>query len=235
MSGRHDKLDAGISSNDIPHRVVLQGTYGRPWSAGRTEFAFYYIGESGRPFTYVAFGTLPGRGDLNADRSNTNDPVYVPRNAFDSAEIQFSGVSDSAEADNSSATRSLRIAAQAQAFENFIRSEKCMREQRGKILGRNTCREPWSNTTLASVTHQFNMFRQSFEAQIEAFNLFNLVNKDWGLRREAIPALLDHVGQTLGSAQTSKPIFRYDSGTSRWSRQPVESAFQLQVALRYRF
>ena len=62
----------------------------QPSPRWRTELSFYYVGESGRPFTYIAFGTV-GRGDLNADGSNANDPIYVPRNALDTLEIKFSG------------------------------------------------------------------------------------------------------------------------------------------------
>ena len=46
--------------------VIVAGTYVAPWRRARTELSFYYVGESGRPFTYIASGTLR-RGDLNAD------------------------------------------------------------------------------------------------------------------------------------------------------------------------
>src|SRR5688500_10058186 len=81
VSGRHDDFTPGISSNDIPHRVVLAGAYAVLRRRWRSELSFYYVGESGRPFTYLASGTLR-RGDLSADGSNTNDPIYVPRSAL---------------------------------------------------------------------------------------------------------------------------------------------------------
>ena len=55
--------------------------------------SFYYVGESGRPFTYIAYGTSR-RGDLNADGSSTNDPIYVPRDAMDPTELRVSGYLD---------------------------------------------------------------------------------------------------------------------------------------------
>ncbi|HEX6575019.1 MAG TPA: TonB-dependent receptor [Gemmatimonadaceae bacterium] len=231
VSGRHDRLALERSANDIPHRVVMQGVYGRRWSGGRSELAFYYIGESGRPFTYTAFGALPGRGDLNGDRAVGNDPVYVPRNASDSTEIRFSGISDSVSADNSPAAQAERIARQARALDTFIERTPCMKSQRGKLLRRNSCREPWSNTTIATIRHNI----RAIELQLDAFNVLNLIDADWGLKREARSGLLDHVGQTQGSAATSRPIFRFSSAASVWTVQPVESSFQLQAAVRYRF
>lgn len=234
MSGRHDEPRAGISSNDIPHRVVAAATYAKEWMRGRTELSVYYVGESGRPFTYTASGIL-GRGDLNADRSNANDPLYVPTDALDVTELALSGVSDSAGANNSPSEQAARIALQRAAFERFVRGSECMRRQRGRILERNSCREPWSNTTVASVRHAFPVGRRSLEAHLEVFNLLNLINSDWGLWREAVPGLLEHVGQTTGTAQSSQPVFRFNAATAAWSTTSDKSAFQLQLALRVRY
>lgn len=107
------------------------------------------MGESGIPFTYLTWG-LSRRGDLNADGSNLNDPIYVPRSAFDESEIRFSGRSDSPGADNSASALAERIGVQQAAFERLIDRTPCLRQQRGRILEHNGCREPWSHTTIAS-------------------------------------------------------------------------------------
>ena len=192
------------------------------------------MGESGRPFTFIAYGTL-GRGDLNADGSNANDPIYVPRNALDPLEVQFSGFSDSLGADNSAAAQADRERAQRNAFEDFIERTSCLRHQRGQILERNSCREPWSNTTIASVRQAIPVAGRAVEVQLDVFNVLNLLSGDWGRLREAAPALLEHVGQTAEPVQTSRPIFRFNIKYPGWTTLPVESAFQLQLALRYRF
>lgn len=232
-SGRHDRLTADISSNDIPHRIIVAGTYARPWLGGRTDLSFYYVGESGRPFTYVAFGAQR-RGDLNADGSNANDPVYVPKDAGDTSEIHFSGVSDSLGADNSPAAQAVRAGAQRSAFESLIRRTPCMRDQRGRILARNSCREPWSNTTIASLRQAIPVAGRSLEIQVDAFNVLNLLHGAWGQRREAATALLEHVGQISPQTLTSSPVFRFNSGNPDWATSAVESSFQLQLAIRYR-
>ncbi|HWP70651.1 MAG TPA: TonB-dependent receptor, partial [Gemmatimonadaceae bacterium] len=107
--GRHDEWRLGTSANDIPHRVVIAGTWTSAPRPASLAVSLYYLGEAGRPFTYLAFGTS-ARGDLNGDRSNANDPIYVPRDALDPAELLFSGLSDSTGADASAAAQQERIA-----------------------------------------------------------------------------------------------------------------------------
>jgi hypothetical protein len=234
VSGHHEDLSPGISLYDLPHRIVFAGTYTAPWRHWSTMFSFSYVGESGSPFSYVAWG-VGRRGDLNADGSNANDPVYVPRSAFDTSEIRFSGLSESAGADNSPAAQADRVSRQQAAFEQFVEDTPCLRRQRGRILGRNSCREPWSHTIIASVRQAIPLAGRALEAQLDLFNVLNLLNGAWGRYRVAAPRLLEHVGRTTGSPDAAQPIFRFDAAAPQWTTLQTESAFQLQVALHYRF
>jgi hypothetical protein len=234
VSGSHEELTRGISLNDLPHRIVLAGTYRAPWTGWSTDFSFYYVGESGSPFTYLA-GGVGRRGDLNADGSNANDPIYVPRDAFDPSEITFSGRSDQADADNSLPAQAQRVVRQQAAFERFIERTPCLSRQRGRILERNSCREPWSHTTIASVRQTIPIGGHALEAELDLFNVLNLLNGDWGRYRVAAPRLLEHTAQTPEAPATSQSIFRFDVEAPQWTTLQAESAFQLQVALRYRF
>ncbi len=221
LSGRDDDFTPGISANDIPHRVVLYGAYAMPWTRWRSELSFYYVGESGRPFTYVAWGTRL-RGDLNADGTNANDPIYVPRSAFDTSEIRLDASGDS-------------LLLQQAALEAFIQGSPCLRSQRGRIVARNSCREPWSNTTVAALRQTIPLGGRRVEAQVEIYNVLNLLRDRWGQRLEAAPGLLEHVGQTADPLQASRSIFHFNAAAPRWTTVPSESAFQLQLALRYGF
>ena len=233
VSGRHDDLSATRSSNDVPHRVVVGGIVTAPWRRAATSLALYYVGESGRPFTYVARGTL-GKGDLNADGTNANDPIYVPRDAMDSTELLFSGVSAVVDADSSPVAQAGRVLAQRRAFGALVERTRCLREHRGRILERNACREPWSNTTVATLRQSVPIRERSVEVQLDVFNVLNLMNAGWGLRRTAATGLLEHVGQLADPTLGSRPVFRYDAAAD-WITAADESAFQLQLALRYRF
>jgi carboxypeptidase family protein/TonB-dependent receptor-like protein len=218
LAGRHDDLSMGVSSFEIPHRVVLAATYVAPWKRWKTDISLYYVGESGIPFTF-GDSTPQGKGDLNADGTSANDPIYVPRNANDPSEIVFAG-SDSA--------------TQAAAFERFIRATPCLRRQRGTIVARNSCRGPWVNTSNASLRQSLQTIRShDVSLQLEVFNLLNLLNSSWGLLRLPNETILEHVGQTSGTA--TQPIFHFTAATAGTSTQNLESGYQLQLSLRYSF
>jgi hypothetical protein len=209
-------------------------TYTAPWRRWTTDLTLFYVGESGSPFTYRTRGA-GGRGDLNADGSNANDPIYIPRSALDTTEIQFSGRSDSVGADNSIAAQSARVRAQQDAFEGAIERTACLRRRRGRILERNGCREPWSHTTIASVRQGVPIGRRTVEAELQLFNVLNLLNGEWGRYRVADPSLLEHVGQVTSPAPLAQPLIRFDMTRPAWTTLTTESAFQLQLAMRYRF
>lgn len=230
VSGRHDDMTRGISLNDLPHRLVSAVTYSARWG-WPTAVSFYYVGESGSPFTYLAGGA--GRGDLNADGANTNDPIYVPRDARLPQEIAFTG--SEVGADNSPSASAERILRQQAAFERFIEQTPCLRKQRGKLLQRNSCREPWAHTTIASVRQAIPVGRHRPEIALDIFNVLNLLNGDWGLYRVANPRLLEHVGQAVDAGGSPQPLFRFDTTRARWTTVLAESAFHLQLGIRYSF
>jgi carboxypeptidase family protein/TonB-dependent receptor-like protein len=218
LSGRHDDLSLGVATFEIPHRVVLAASYAAPWTQWKTDISLYYIGESGTPFTF-GDSTLQAMGDLNADGTAANDPIYVPRNANDPSEVVFAG-RDSA--------------VQAAAFEKFIRETPCLQRQRGRIVTRNSCRGPWVNTSNASVRQSLQTIRgHNISLQLEVFNLLNLLNSSWGLLRLPNATVLRHMGQTAGPA--TQPTFYFDAAKAGTSTQNLESGYQLQLSLRYSF
>jgi hypothetical protein len=231
LSGRHDDLSPGVSLYDLPHRVVAALTYTAPWRRWPTQFSFYYVGESGSPFTYIATG-IGRRGDLNADGSNANDPIYVPRSAFDSTEIRFEPFVRAGPGGTGFDTVS--VARQAEAFERFINRTSCLRRRRGTILERNGCREPWTHTTIASVRQGVPLGRHVLEVELNIFNVLNLLNAGWGRYRVSKPRVLEHVGQTSADPTSALPIFHFDPTRSDWDILQPESAFQFQLAARYR-
>ena len=178
------------------------------------------MGESGFPFTYVD-SAATSLGDLNADGTNANDPIYVPRSALNESEIAFAGTPE-------------EKLQQQRAFEGFIDGDSCLRRQRGRIMERNSCRAPWVHTTSASVRQSLPaMWGHAVSLHFEVFNLLNLIDKDWGIYQTPNAAVLQHVGQTAGPV--SQPVFRFDRTRPRYTTQNIESAYQIQLGLRYSF
>ena len=222
MSGRHEDLGTGVSSYEIAHRVVLGGTWTAPWRRWSTDFSLYYVGESGVPFTYTD-SSAAGRGDLNADGTNANDPIYIPLNAADTSEIVFDGPPD-------------QIARQQDAFERFVATTPCLRRQRGQIMTRNSCRAPWVHSANTGLRQSLpSLAGHEMSLRVEVFNVLNLLNKHWGLYRVPNTALLQHVRQTSGPTAMSQPIFFFPESWQPYNSENAESAYQIQLALRYRF
>src|SRR5438034_10293858 len=70
-------------------------------------------------------------------------------------------------------------------FDQFIQGEPCLREQRGRLMGRNSCRNPWINITTARVSKVLPIAHgQSVEVTADLFNVLNLLNGEWGLVRQ---------------------------------------------------
>jgi hypothetical protein len=235
ISGRHDEMTAGVSSFEVPHRVVLAASVGSPWKRWSTAFSIYYVGESGSAFTYVD-SAGSGMGDLNADGTNANDPIYVPTSAFDSNEIRFSGLSASPGADNTPTGQAERIAAQQSAFERFIAGSECLNRQRGRIVARNSCRAPWVHAMHASVRQSLPVVRgHALSLQLEVFNLLNLLDAEWGLYRVPNPVALQQVGQLTEPDGSGQSVFWFEPTRQRYSTRNIESGYQLQIAARYSF
>jgi len=227
--GRQNDLTLGTSDFDQPLRVRAFGTLHSPWRRFQTDVSFFYVGGSGFPYTYVAGGTQ-GRGDLNADGAVGNDPIYIPRTAFDTAEITFGG-------------SQAEVATQQAAFEQFIRGAACLRNQRGRIMARNSCRAPWMSVTNLAIRQALPTIReQSLLVEMQVFNLLNLLNSRWG--RMELPtgtalsttsqiALLTQIAETAGPR--AQPVYRFDSAMRRYNDENFDTYYQIQLAVRYNF
>ena len=223
LSGRHDDLSPGISSFDVPHRVVFAATYVAPWRRWPTDVSIYYGGESGTRFTYLDSSATPGMGDLNADGTSANDPIYVPRNAADTTEILFAGTPES-------------VAEQRVAFERFIEGARCLRRQRGRIVERNSCTAPWGHSAHLSIRQGLpEVGGHRLTLQLELFNVLNLLNPAWGLARVPTVNVLEHVTQTAGTPNDSRSVFRFNPAQRRYSSANLESVYQFQLSARYSF
>jgi carboxypeptidase family protein len=224
VTGRQDIPILGTSDFDQPYRVVASGTYAFVHRSSTTDVSLYYVGASGFPFTYLAGGDQQ-TGDLNADGTPLNDPIYIPRDVNDRAEILFDSTVFSA-------------ASQGVALESFIRGAGCLRHQRGRIMERNSCRTPWTNTLNAAIRQSVPRLK-GVAAELQVFNLPNLLNHRWG--RVAIPTglatpssqvnLLTHTGQSLTAP--SQSVFRFDPATRRFDATNVDSYYQIQMGVRY--
>jgi outer membrane receptor protein involved in Fe transport len=227
----NDVDDITTSYFERPHRLIVYGSYTAPWKS--TQISAFYEGMSGTPFTYTAVG------DLNGDGNNSNDPLYIPRNATDVNEIRIGTVT---------AGVFTPIPAEAQLFEDFIASQDCLDDQRGQIMERHSCRSPWQNRLDVALRQHISTVRgQRLTVQLDVVNFLNLLNKDWGQIRlpsvnQSFPQqpVLRQQSRTAGSMDQSMPNFTFEavpkaSGAFRKDQQNQSNFYRMQVTLRYSF
>jgi hypothetical protein len=141
------------------HKVALVGTTDLPLGF---RLGLTYIGGSSTPFTYVV------DGDANADGfwpagDPSNDVVYVPRDAADIT---------------------LRDPAEFAQLDRLIEDEPCLRNQRGSLLDRNSCHDPWVHETQARLAKRFRLAdSRALDLTADLFNVLNFLDSDWGVVR----------------------------------------------------
>jgi hypothetical protein len=170
LSGPQDLRNTGVSLFDQPHKLnaTLTRTFNW-WQNLGTDVTLVYTGVSGAPHDYVYGSSGGSSSDMNGDGYNTNDLFYVPKNALDPNEIQFKQLG----------ARTPQT--QAQDLENFINASPCLRSQRGRIMDRNSCRNPFTHLVDFSLRQKLPSVRaERIALQFDIFNFGNLLNKNWG-------------------------------------------------------
>lgn len=234
--------DLGHSIFESPHRIVFTSTYTFP-STG-TDLSLQYTGESGQRFHYTYGGS--SSGDMNGDGIG-NDLMYIPKNVRDSSEIIFATLSG------------YTLQQQQDALESYINSNKCLKDQAGTIMQRNSCAEPfhhlWNFSVrqrLGSLFGSWGNLRDSWanrvQIQWDVFNLANLINADWG--RYASSGfgsinLLSYSSKEAGSmivkdglgpdGKGARARYTFNPTTKFTSSTNATSNYRMQLGVRYSF
>lgn len=222
LATRQDDMTLGTSIFSQPHRVVATATYTFPT---RTTLSAVYVGQSGQAFGYVS------SGDLNGDNLTQNDPVYVPSGPSDPRGPQFQ--------EYSAGGVTYTAADQQAAFFDFIENNSCLRESKGGIMERNSCRAPFTNQVDISLEQALStMGGQSLTLRLDVINFGNLLNKKWGLIRSqgfGSQQLYTQQGIVGDDLRSGVPLVRFDPNYEAFDTQFLGSNYQMQLSLRYSF
>jgi outer membrane receptor protein involved in Fe transport len=163
--GAFDNLSASALDGTWEHPNLRSSIYSRPHKVALTgtfdlplkvRLGLSYFAFSGDPLTYVVLGDANGDGIFN-------DPVYLPKSASDIT---------------------LADPAEYAALDSLIEAQPCLQRQRGRLMERNSCRQPWFSELDARLTKVLPAVRgQSLELSVDCFNLLNLLDRGWGLAR----------------------------------------------------
>jgi hypothetical protein len=206
LDGTFAQRNLAKSFYDIPHSIRFSGAFDMPVGI---RFALFYTGTSGRPYAWRY------ASDVNGDGFNGNDLVYVPLNAQDI---------------------SLANPAQWQQLDNFINNEPCLRNQRGQIMQRTSCRNPWRSFVDAKAVKNFRTIRgQSVEVMASLFNVLSFLGiggKIYTVSSNENIALLNRTGY---STALSRGIYSLALPSQLKFQDVQASRWKLELGARYIF
>lgn len=230
LSGRgnlgHSPLDGTWEQPNLrgalwshPHKLTVMGAADLPL---KVQLGLTYIGYSGDPFTYIVHGDANADGLDNIEDARYNDPVYLPRNAGD---ITLDDPADYARLDQ------------------YIQAEGCLRSQRGRILQRNSCRNPWINRLDGRLTKVLPTGHgQSLQITADLFNLLNFIDHDWGRVQQTME---EFGGVPNGNRVSLLQLVGYDLANERGIYHVIQprrheldvdgTRWRMQLSARYTF
>ena len=194
VNGNNNPL---LSNSDflVPDRAVgLLGyriEYGKKGYGAATSITLGYVGQRSGGFTYIV------AGDLNGDRVNNNELIFVPNKGSD---IKFAPLTVG--------TRVYTEAEQQAAFDAYISQDDYLSTRRGQYAERNSSFLPWLHRFDLSVTQDFFVNvkgqRNTIQLRFDILNFGNMVNDKWGVSQRATnPTIL-----TYNSVVNNEPVYR---------------------------
>lgn len=211
LNGTLEDRPLRTSYFEIPHRLQVSATVRLPFQAWLT---LLYAGASGTPYTYIIVGDANADG-IGGTAGQQNDLVYVPRDSSDISLVNPAGWDS--------------LAA-------HIEAEPCLREQRGRIMERNSCRNPWFGSLNARLTKAFRTRAgQSVELTADIYNVLNLLHRHWGEFRMTAPDPWFQMLRLAGyDASKERGVYRLQLRPVRRVHD-FESRWRTELGVRYVF
>ncbi len=231
VSGNNN-LDLTTSSFVVRNRVVgLLGyriDYGKKYG-GATTITLGYVGAENNPFSYIV------AGDLNGDRVNNNDLIFVPNKGSD---IRFAPLTVG--------TRVYTEAEQQVAFDAYISQDPYLSTRRGQYAERNALDLPWLHRFDLSIAQDVFVKiagkRNAFQIRADILNFGNLIDNQFGVSQRATnPQLLNFVSRDANNVPTYRLATQRDaSGTylikdTYQYNSSVFDVWSAQLGIRYTF
>jgi hypothetical protein len=219
----------GFAKNRFVGLLGYRIEYGKGLG-GATTFTLGYVGQQSNPFSYIV------AGDLNGDRVNNNDLVYVPQNGSD---IRFASFT--------SGGRTFTETEQQSAFDAFINQDSYLATRRGQYAERNGGLLPYLHRFDLSVAQdvfvKIGGKKNSFQIRADILNFGNMVDNTFGVsQRATAPQLLNFVSRDVNNIPTYRlQTQRLTDGSTvlaRDSYQYNSSVFDVwsaQLGIRYTF
>lgn len=178
----------------------------------KTEFALFYEGRSGKPFSYTF------DNDANGDRIFGNDLLYIPAGPGD---VLFGSPAEEA------------------AFWEFVQGDNYLSGNLGQVAERNAANSPWVHNFDIRISQELPGFMADHKSELwfDILNVGNLIDKDYGRIEEVFFPFNRGVVEYGGiDPATGKYVYRFNNPDSIGLRdRNAESRWAVQVGFRYRF
>ena len=219
----------GFTKNRFVGLLGYRIDYGKKFG-GATTFTLGYVGQQSNPFSYIV------AGDLNGDRVNNNDLLFVPQKGSD---IRFSPLTVG--------TRVYSETEQQSAFDAFIEQDEYLSTRRGQYVERNGGLLPYLHRVDLSVAQdvfvKIGGKRNSFQIRADILNFGNIIDNKFGVsQRATAPQLLNFVSRDVNNVPTYRlQTQRLTDGSTvlvKDSYQYNSSVFDVwsaQLGIRYTF
>jgi len=224
----------GLSASDFNVRNRIVGLlgyrldYGKKYG-GATTITIGYVGSQNNPFSYIV------AGDLNGDRVNNNDLVFVPRKGSDIrfAPLTVSGVT-------------YTEAQQQEAFDAYIEQDPYLSTRRGKYAERNALDLPFLHRFDLSVTQdvfvKIGGKKNNFQIRADILNFGNMISNRWGVSQRATNSqLLNFLSRDANNVPTFRLATQRDANGTTLIKDTYQfnsSVFDVwtaQLGVRYTF
>ena len=174
-SGTQNDQQLSYSQYSVPHRIVATLSYRVEYFKHlASTFTFFYEGAAQGTYSYIY------NGDINQD-GNSADLMYIPK---DPSEIKFTNLAASG------TTPAFTAQQQSDAFFQFIAKDHYLSHHMGQTAERNAGRYPFFHRV--DFNFQQDLFtnigrnRNTLQFNASVVNFLNLLNHDWGVRKQII-------------------------------------------------
>jgi len=172
----NNNLYLSNSDFNIPNRIVgLFGyrlEYGGEFG-GATSISVGYVGSQANPYSYTI------SGDMNGDRVNNNELIFIPLKGTD---IKFAPLTVG--------STTYSEANQQGALEKYIQQDKYLNANRGKYAERNASTIPMLHRFDVSVVQEFYVKvkgkRNTLQLRADILNFGNMINDSWGVSQQLL-------------------------------------------------
>ncbi|MEO5907582.1 MAG: TonB-dependent receptor [Ginsengibacter sp.] len=226
--GTSNDVELYYSSYAIPHRVVGNISYRFEYADHlASTISLYYEGASQGNFSYVI------GGDLNGDRNNKTDLMYIYSNGTDVPFVDFT---------NKDGSVKYTVAQQQTAYNQFLSNSKYLSKHKSEYAKRNSTFMPWYNRVDMRLLQDFYLktgnTKHTLQFTLDVINLPNMISRNWGI----------HDLYTVNNPLTLKKVISgtptytmAEYGTSGLVTEPFiksvspNTTWGMQLGLRYMF